>query len=105
MPHHRCAHHLAERADVRQAGRAVAGLEQNLAVMVRGFQPFDQVAGLGKGPGVGVAGGVTLMVAILSVMMIGSCVASRPGAIILDRPGVAPSMPEKPQSGKIIGIR
>ncbi|MEC8366368.1 MAG: hypothetical protein VXZ74_03245, partial [Pseudomonadota bacterium] len=41
----------------------------------------------------------------LSVMMIGSCLASRPGAIILDRPGVAPSMPEKPQSGKIIGIR
>ena len=58
MAHHRCAHHLAEGADMRQAGRAIASLEQNLAVMVRGFQPFDQVAGLGKGPGLGVAGGV-----------------------------------------------
>ena len=58
MAHHRCAHHLAEGADMRQAGRAIAGLEQNLAVMVRGFQPFDQVAGLGKGPSLGVAGGV-----------------------------------------------
>jgi hypothetical protein len=45
------------------------------------------------------------MAAMLSVMMIGSCLAIRPGAAILDRPGVAPSMPEKPQSGKIIAIQ
>ncbi|MEC7588590.1 MAG: hypothetical protein VX425_07200, partial [Pseudomonadota bacterium] len=47
----------------------------------------------------------SVMAAMLSVIMIGSCLASRSGAGILCRPEVAPSMPEKPLSGKIIANR
>ena len=43
---------------MRQTGRAVTCLEQNLAIMIGSVQTFDQITGLGKGPGLGVAGGV-----------------------------------------------
>ena len=55
MPHHRGARDLAERADMRQAGRAVAGLEQHL--VLRAFlQPRDNGLRLLERPGVGLFG-------------------------------------------------
>jgi hypothetical protein len=35
MPHHRRARDLAERPDMRQPGRAIAGLEQHIALLRR----------------------------------------------------------------------
>ena len=55
MAHHRGARDLAERADMRQAGRAVAGLEQHL--VLRAFlQPRDNGLRLLERPGVGLFG-------------------------------------------------
>ena len=53
VPHHRGARHLAERADMRQARRAVARLEQHLARRVRLLQPFQKLARLFEGPSLG----------------------------------------------------
>ena len=50
--HHGGAHHLAEGADMRQARRAVAGLEQHIAFGRRRFLVArDQLARLLEGPG------------------------------------------------------
>ena len=51
MPHHGRAGDLAERADVRQAGRTVAGLEQHLVLRLP-FQPRDDLLRLLERPGV-----------------------------------------------------
>ena len=50
--HHARARHLAERADMGQAGRAVAGLEQD-AVRAFPLQAQGQLPGLLEGPGGG----------------------------------------------------
>ena len=57
VPHHAGARHLAERPDMRQAGGAVAGLEQRL-LLARAFQPLDKLARLLEGPGCGRLGGI-----------------------------------------------
>ncbi len=58
VAHHRGAHHLAERADMRQAGRAVAGLEQHIAFFGRfPADPGENFTSLFKGPGAALAGG------------------------------------------------
>ena len=55
VAHHRGARDLAERADMRQAGRPVAGLEQHL--VLRAFlQPRDNGLRLLERPGVGLFG-------------------------------------------------
>ena len=53
MPHHRRARHLPERADMRKPRRAVARLEHHLARRVRLLQPFQKLARLFEGPGLG----------------------------------------------------
>ena len=56
---HRRALHLAKGADMRQAGRAIAGLEQHMALF-RGLLlvPFQNAARLLERPGFGIHGGV-----------------------------------------------
>jgi len=49
MPHHGGARHLAERADVRQARGAVAGLEQHLAFGPRFSSRFRSFLASSKG--------------------------------------------------------
>ena len=56
MPHHRRARHFAERADMRQAGRPVTGLEQHLVGKSRALVPFDDLARLLERPRLGVGG-------------------------------------------------
>ncbi len=48
--HHAGARDLAEGADMRQAGRAVAGLEQH-ALLTAGFHAFDELSRLFERPG------------------------------------------------------
>jgi hypothetical protein len=55
MAHHGGARHFAERADMRQAGRAVAGLEDH-RVLRRLLQPRHDLARLLEGPGVRLLG-------------------------------------------------
>jgi hypothetical protein len=50
VAHHGGARHLAERADVRQAGRAVAGLEDHFVLGLL-FQARDDLARLFERPG------------------------------------------------------
>ena len=50
MAHHGGARHLAEGADMRQAGGAVAGLEQHLAIEAAALRALDQLARLLEGP-------------------------------------------------------
>ncbi len=59
VAHHGGARDLAEGADVRQARRAVAGLEQHrpLAAALDLFEPGDQAARLLERPRLGIAGG------------------------------------------------
>ena len=53
-PDHRRAHHFAEGADMRQAGGAIAGLEQGIALgRDTAGEPVVQSAGFFKGPGLG----------------------------------------------------
>ena len=57
---HRGARHFAKRADMRQAGGAVAGFKQHIALFGRlGLVTLHQPARLFKGPGFAVQGGVT----------------------------------------------
>jgi hypothetical protein len=51
VAHHRGARHLSESADVRQAGRSVARLEDDLLLGAL-LQPCDDLPRLGKRPGV-----------------------------------------------------
>ena len=55
VAHHRGARHLAEGADMRQAGRAVAGLENHF-VLRPALEPRDDLARLLERPGVRVLG-------------------------------------------------
>ena len=55
VAHHGGARDLAERADVRQAGRAVAGLEDHLVLRLL-LQPRDDLARLLERPGVRLLG-------------------------------------------------
>ena len=55
VAHHRGARHLAERADMRQAGRAVAGLEDDLVLRVP-LQPRHDLARFLERPGVRLLG-------------------------------------------------
>ena len=57
MAHHAGARDLAERADMRQARGAVAGLEQRL-LLAGPFQPFDELARLLERPGIGRLSGI-----------------------------------------------
>ena len=55
---HGGARHLAEGADVGQAGRTVAGLEDDASLRVAAFlHPLDHLARLLERPGLGAAGG------------------------------------------------
>jgi hypothetical protein len=51
MAHHGRARDLAERADMRQAGRAVAGLKQHRVGKTGFFVARDDLAGFLEGPG------------------------------------------------------
>ena len=54
VTHHAGAGDLAEGSDMRQAGRAITGLEQNIALFRRAlFEPFEQLSRLFKRPGFG----------------------------------------------------
>ena len=55
MAHHGGARDLAERADMRQAGGAVAGLEDHLVLGLR-LEPRDDLARLLERPGVRMLG-------------------------------------------------
>ena len=57
MPHHGGAGDLAEGADMRQAGGAVAGLEQHLAIAAALVDAGDELSRLLEGPGGGGCGG------------------------------------------------
>ena len=56
VTHHRGARDLAERADMRQTGRAVTGLEHHL-LLARFLQPRDELLGFLERPGGRDAGG------------------------------------------------
>ena len=51
-PHHGGQHHLAKGADVRQAGRAVAGLEDDAATAIR-LGAGEELSGFLEGPRAG----------------------------------------------------
>ena len=55
VPHHGGARDLAERADMRQARRAVAGLEDHL-ILGPALEPRDDLARLFEWPGGGLLG-------------------------------------------------
>ena len=55
VAHHRGARYLAEGADMRQARRAVAGLEDHL-ILGRALEPRDDLARLLERPGVRLPG-------------------------------------------------
>jgi hypothetical protein len=62
MADHAGAGHLAERADMRQAGRAVAGLEQRLG-LAGPLEALNQLARLLERPGIGRLGRSELAIA------------------------------------------
>ena len=57
VPHHSRARHLAERADMRQPRRAVAGLEDHFG-LGRVLEPRDQLSRFLERPGFGDLGGL-----------------------------------------------
>ncbi|MGY4342366.1 hypothetical protein ACVWW3_007272 [Bradyrhizobium sp. LM2.9] len=82
VPHHRCARDLAEGADMRQAGRAVAGFEQHL--VLRAFlQPRDNGLRLLERPGVGLFGERTQIARVCGKIDNGHLGASGPRKIAI----------------------
>ena len=97
MPHHAGPHNLAKGAYMRQTGRAVACLEQHLAIMVHAVEPFDQIARLGKGPGFRVAGDGLLFGGNVGHV---SYPVSRSNRAAGRCWRIAPSMPQNTPAGK-----